>query len=240
MKNPTISVVIPAYNEEESIGLCLTSLVNQNTKRSFEVIIVNNNSTDNTANIVRIFKDRLNLRLISEKKKGRGAARARGFEEAKGNIIFTTDADTIIPQDWIESFVKCFRSKNVVAVTGTCKINDNSWIENEIFNFFQPWTMVIYRIIMQNYWLSGFSFAIRKEIYQKAGKIDTKLNALDDFDLTFRVMKYGKIQIVKNPVITSGRRFRGNFIGGVTSYMKPMLQIALNKKKTIFMDDVRA
>lgn len=239
MNNPDISIVIPAFNEEETIGLCLTSLSKQTTRRQFEVIIINNNSTDNTAKVVSKFKNKLNLRLILEKKKGRGAARARGFDEAKGNIIFTTDADTIIPKDWIESFMKGFSDERVVAVTGTCKIRDNSWIENEIFNFFQPWTMVVYRLIMQNYWLSGFSFAIRKDIYLKAGKIDTKLNALDDFDLTFRVMKFGKIQIVKNPVITSGRRFRGNFIMGVASYCKPMIRIAMNKKKSIYMNDVR-
>lgn len=234
------SVVIPAYNEQDTIGFCLESLVAQKTEQDFEVIVVDNNSTDRTAEVVMQYESKLNLRLLSEKKKGRGAARGAGFEAARSDIIFSTDADSMLPENWIELFTSFFSDKNIVAVTGTGKIIDNTWYKNAFFNVFQPMSMRSYRLFMRHYWLSGFSFAIRKDIYEKAGKIDTTLNALDDIDLGLRVVKHGKIKFVPNaPAIMSGRRFRDDFIKGLISYYKPFMQVVRQESHKVYMDDLR-
>lgn len=94
-----ISVVIPAFNEEAYIKQCLTSLVNQQTTEAYEVIVVDNNSTDSTIQIVQKFNQLLNLKIIHEKVKGRGSARKRAFYETSGKIILSTDADAIVPAD---------------------------------------------------------------------------------------------------------------------------------------------
>lgn len=234
-----ISVVVPAYNEEDAIKVCLDSLVAQKSKYPFEVVVVDNNSTDKTAKVVRSYADKLNLRLVTEKIKGRGAARARGFEEAKGDIIFSTDADTTLPEKWVERFVDEL-TEDYVAVTGTCKIDDNVWYKNAIFNVFQPLSMDMYRIPMRHYWLSGFSFAIWRSAYIKAGKLDPTLNALDDVDLGIRVKNLGKIKFIRDlPVVISGRRFRKNFFWGIISYGKPFMDVAMHKKLNVYMDDIR-
>src|ERR1035437_9820650 len=88
-----VSVVIPAYNEEKYIGACLDSLMDQKEKPD-EIIVVNNNSTDNTAKIVKKYP----VRLINEEQQGMIPARNRGFNEAKFEIIARTDADTILPR----------------------------------------------------------------------------------------------------------------------------------------------
>jgi glycosyltransferase involved in cell wall biosynthesis len=150
-----VSVVIPAYNEEKCIEKCLDALVKQETTIKFEVIVVNNTSTDRTQELVKKYVRKLDLKLLDEKKKGRGSARHAGFQAASGNIIFSTDADTIVPIDWIEKIMGKFK-KDTDAVSGTCKIVDCGKFTNLFFNAFQPLAMKGYRIVMGHYWLSGF------------------------------------------------------------------------------------
>ena len=73
-----VSIVIPAYNEEKLIGKCLSSLVKQDIGEKIEVILVNNSSTDGTVLKARNYLTKLPLKIITEKKKGRGIARERG------------------------------------------------------------------------------------------------------------------------------------------------------------------
>lgn len=239
MREFEISIIIPAYNEEEYIDLCLQSLVLQKTKRDFEVILVDNNSTDATKKIAESFKNKLNIRVITEKNQGRGIARWRGFEEAIGSFLFSTDADTIIPSDWIERFMKYFEDKKIVAVTSLCNINDPSQRNKAIFKLVHLIANQVHRIALGYNCLYGFSFAIRKDIYIKAGKINKMLNALDDVDLGTRVKKFGKIQLVRDlPVLTSNRRYKDGLIRGVINYAKPLIELALKKNKSV-MDDRR-
>lgn len=239
MKKFEISIIIPAYNEEKYLGPCLQSLVWQKTKRNFEVVVVDNNSTDNTKRIAASFKDRLNIRVITEKQQGRGVARWRGFEEATGKFLFSSDADTVFPPDWIESFMKYFKNKKIVAVTSMCNIDDPSQSNKAIFKFVHQLATEGSRIALGHYCLYGFSYAIRRNIYIKAGKIDKTLNALDDLDLGKRVQKYGKIQLVRDmPVLASSRRFKNGMFRGLISFVGPVIQVVLNKNKFI-MDNFR-
>ena len=101
-----ISVVIPAYNEEENITKSLGAFLGQTTKLSYEIILVDNASTDKTVEIAAKYVGKLPLKIIKENKKGRGPARRAGFTKAKGDIIFSTDADAQVPPDWIEKLGK--------------------------------------------------------------------------------------------------------------------------------------
>ncbi|MBI3255845.1 MAG: glycosyltransferase [Candidatus Andersenbacteria bacterium] len=96
-----ISIVIPAYNEAQAISKTLASLVAQDFSGEFEVIVVDNNSSDGTAQVAKAFQDKLNLKVIHEPHQGRGAARAAGFAAAQSRIICSTDADTIVPSNWL-------------------------------------------------------------------------------------------------------------------------------------------
>ncbi|MBF8249856.1 MAG: putative glycosyltransferase [Candidatus Levybacteria bacterium] len=232
MKKFGISIIIPAYNEEHYIGPCLESLVWQKTKHKFEVVVANNNSTDDTKKIALSFKAKLNIRVVDEKQPGRGAARWRGFEEATGDFLFSTDADTIVPPNWIESFMKYFKNKKIVAVTSMCNIDDPSKSNKAIFKFVHRLTTEGSRIALGHYCLYGFSYAIRRDIYLKAGKINKSLNALDDLDLGQRAKKYGKIQLVRDmPVLASSRRFKDGMFKGLISFVGPVLQVVMKNNK---------
>lgn len=240
-KTYSVSVVIPAFNEEKMLSACLTALSKQHYAGFIEVIVVDNNSTDKTADVAATFKGKLPIRVIHEKLKGRSPARRAGFAAAKGDILFSTDADTIVPPTWIEDIVPYFSTPTIAAVTGTCKIEDCSKRINTTFNLLQPQFMKQYRLVFGHYWLSGFNFAIRKEAYERSGGFDPSLNAQEDTDLAFRVHKIGKIKFINQPkVIFSGRRMKNGLILGLYPYAKSYGMYLLNKRGNhVVLSDVR-
>jgi glycosyltransferase involved in cell wall biosynthesis len=234
-----ISVVIPAYNEEKNIARCLDSLCEQKTSQKFEVIVVDNNSTDNTVQIADRYKNKLNLKIIRQKKKGRGAARMAGFKEARGEMILSTDADTTHPINWIEMLVNSFVD-NTIAVTGPWQINDCGYFSNTTFNLVQLLLMRISRLIFGHYCLSGSNFAIKKDAYNQVQGFDESLSVMEDVDLFFQVSKIGKIRFVKkSAVISSGRRFKGGLIKGSLEYVPLWVRYHLKKTKDVDLSDPR-
>lgn len=236
-----ISIVIPAFNEEDNIIHCLNAFLKQTTKRQFEIILVDNASTDRTFEIAKQFANKLNINVISDPIKGRGHARYTGFKNALGNIILSSDADTIVPDEWIEKLASALANNpEIIAVTTPCKIIDCDEKTNRIFNRFQPFVMRIFSFFFGYYWLNGFSFGIRKDAYIKSGGFDLNLNAQEDIDLSFRVSKIGKILFLPNiSVIFSGRRFKKGLIKGLWSYLSTFLNWYWGKKKNLQLDDVR-
>ena len=99
-----LSLVIPVYNEEHHIKACLNAIAAQ-TAAPFEVILVDNNSTDKTVEIAKHFPF---VKVINEPRQGRGWARTAGFNAAKGEIIGRIDADSRIDPDWVEHAVRHF------------------------------------------------------------------------------------------------------------------------------------
>jgi peptidoglycan-N-acetylglucosamine deacetylase len=236
-----ISIVIPAYNEQKTIGQTLDSLAVQKTQHPFEVIVVDNNSTDKTVKIVNAYRTRLDITLIEEKRKGRSPARRAGFAAARGDIIFSTDADVVVPPDWIGKMASYFADPSIAAVTGICRINDCGWLINTIVNLYQIVSTVIYNSIFHHTWLSGFSFAIRKSIYEQSGGFDPELNCHEDTELSHRVKKIGKIKVVREPIILfSGRRFQQGLIKGTWQYLSSWMKVfILKKKEETYLSDVR-
>lgn len=233
-----VSVVVPAYNEEKSIKETLESLIDQDTDLDYEVVLIDNNSTDKTVEIAKPFQKRINLRVINEKKQGRGAARARGFEEAKGRIILSADADSIFYKDWINTLVKPLNGK-VVAATTSCKIVDCTPLTNAVFNLLQPKIVKAYRIFFGYYWLSGFSFSILKEAYKKSGGFDKDMQSQEDTDLSFKVAKVGKIAFIDKPVIFSGRRFKDGLLVGLYDYLRSFTEAFLFRNKKVYLSNIR-
>lgn len=239
MISPKVSVVIIAFNEEGNIKNCLKSLVYQKCGFKFEVILVDNNSTDKTVEFALNFKDELNLKIISEKKQGRGAARAKGFKEANGQIIFSGDADAIYPDNWLSIFTSKLEKSQAVAITGTMRINDCSVLTNRTVNFLQPKLMMLYKVILGYYWLSGFNFAIKKDTYEQSGGFDSNLQSQEDIVLSPQVHKIGKIEFLKKPVLVSGRRFKKGLSFGLYQYLQSFIDAFIFKKDNAYLDNPR-
>lgn len=235
-----ISVVIPAFNEEKSIGACLKSLTRQTTKQDFEVIVVNNASTDRTAEVVENFAGRLTIRLISEKKKGRGQARATGCASAHGEILLSTDADTQVPANWIEVMTSPFSDPQVVATVSLAHITDAGTLNNWLYRVADVLYMWGYRFFTGYHSGVGFSMAMRKTAYTECGGFDAELKAQEDLDLGARLRKQGKIILLSQmSVHVSGRRFAHGVLRGGLPYLKTTVQLFFLRKKTIDLHDVR-
>src|SRR5688572_8887700 len=100
-----ISIIIPTYNEESVLKKCLESLSLQ-TYKSFEIIIVDDGSSDNTKNIVESLKSQIsNLNFLTQKHGGAGAARNLGAKEAKGTILVFVDADMTFDKDFLKDLI---------------------------------------------------------------------------------------------------------------------------------------
>lgn len=217
-----VAVVVPAHNEAEALPACLDALANQQTRHEYEVILVDNASTDQTAEVARSWRGRLSLRVISEPRKGRGSARRRGFAEAKTDIILSTDADSIVPPDWIEALVgELLAHPDAAAVSGSSYITDGTRITNWTMKIGMPLSLRLYRLMVGHYMLTGANFAIRRRAYETAGGFDAARDMLDDADLAFRVAKIGRIIYMKQPkVLTEGDRFGNGFVRSFWHYAR--------------------
>lgn len=214
-KKPAISVVIPAWNEEKVVQKTIHALTKQETKIPFEVVFVDNNCTDNTVKMVEAFEKELRgLKIICEKNQGIGAAREAGFSNSEADIIASTDADTIVPPEWISKIWDEFwKDPHLDALVGTYIFETKS----HIFNFLSKRIMILvdhfHRWVTGSFAFRGLNFAVKKSAWKKAGGFNPKLSALEDVDLSLRVGKFGKIKYLPNfTVITTYRRFEGRFL----------------------------
>jgi len=109
-----VSIVIPVYNEAAQLGACLEAIATQ-TVRPYEVTVVDNNSTDDSAAVAANFDF---VRVLQEPKQGVLHARTRGFDAARGDIIARIDADSLLATDWVASVQAVFADPAVDAVSG--------------------------------------------------------------------------------------------------------------------------
>lgn len=234
-----ITVVVPAYNEGKSISSCLASLAKQVYANKYEVILVDNNSTDNTVKIAKTFLDKIPLKIINEKVQGRGAAKARGANEAKGDILAYLDADTRAYPSWLSVIDDAFENESTIAITGPWETYDlpDSFTKWFLHNF-QEEAMLPITLYLGHPDLNGMNMAIRTDIYHKAGGFNTNLNVHDDFDLAKRISRFGKVKYIKNmKVATSGRRYKKGILTGIMSYHKGSLNYLFGKRADL--EDIR-
>lgn len=205
MKDISITVIIPAYNEEKTIAKCLTSVLRQKVKAD-EIVVVNNNSTDKTVEIAKSFS----VRVIDEKKQGMISARNAGFDYVKSDIIARTDADSMVPQNWIAKIKELFLQRDVLAVSGPAYFFDLpgtvklSYLSSRLL-----FKLVEKRI--KTDCLFGPNMALRKSAWEKVRKEVCTTDALvhEDIDLAIHLSKYGKIKFDSKLIIaTSARRWK--------------------------------
>lgn len=208
-----ISIIIPAYNEEKLLPLCLKSILAARLPEDYEIIVVNNASTDRTEEIAKSFPS---VKVINELRRGANRARQAGFLASTGDILVYFDADTIIPTDWFLNALNIFQNDSkLIGVTGPYhygKIPKIAgilvWLYDHIIipGFERIWQYIFRQ---GGVMLIGGNFAVKREALEAIGGFDTKLDFYgDDIDLTRRLAKVGKIRFInKLSVYSSPRRF---------------------------------
>ena len=190
-----ISVIIPTYNEEKNIGKCIKSLLNQTIhKEDYEIIVVDGKSKDKTTEIA----NKLGAKVIKQKSNGVGGARNDGVEISKSEIIATTDADTILPENWLETILKNFK-KNIVCVFGPLKPAKKTLFYNLIFYLRDK---IIYSLSRTNIFhnICGSNSGFRKKEFLKVSGFNPELTSSDDVEISMRLKKYGSIYFDKNMI----------------------------------------
>lgn len=201
-KRPRFSIVIPCYNEADFIGNTLESLKLQDTKETYEVIIVDNNCTDETARIAA----RYGVKVVTEPVAGICWARQAGTKAAQGEIIVSTDADTIFATNWLSIIDKKFRKNNrLVAVAGPCRYYNGPWW-GKTYPYLLFSTVYAYsRVVGRPFYLTATNIAFKKSAW--TGYDVTLMQGGDELDLLHKLRRVGKVQFVNsNPVYTSARR----------------------------------
>lgn len=231
------SIVIPIYNEEKLLSKCLESLTRLDySQRDFEIIAVDNNSTDMTSEILNQYSRAYPfVKVISEKKQGNVFALIAGCQNAQGEILVFTDADTIAPKNWLKNYEKAYQNEKVVCAGGGARMRP-------VFLKARIVERAINLAASKLKFYCGFNMSIRRIVYQKIGGFDPRVNFDQDFFLIFRAKKFGSSVFVNdNEVITSSRRFK-SFKATVylTKSLFNIVSLSVFKKALFFeFDNVR-
>jgi len=208
-----ISIVIPALNEEKYLPGCLKSLHNQDYTGSYEIIIADNGSTDDTVRIAHEFGVRV---VPSHGKKSVFYARQIGADAAQGDIIAQADADTIYPKDWLSRIAHVFeKNPNAVAVTGRYIYTEPPWWAKVEYIFRTNLNLVTTFILGRPLIISGATFAFRREPFVALGCYHDIAYAPDQWGIASRLSKRGKVVFDKKLCVETSPR----------SVNKPLLSI---------------
>lgn len=202
-----ISVIVPAYNAGKTIGQTLLALTNQSYPAElYEIIVVDDGSTDGTGDIIKdcavnlhTKKFAMGVKYIRQENRGPAAARNRGVEDAKGEIILFTDSDCVPDVNWISEMVKPFTDMNVVGVKGAYRTRQQSIIARFAQIEFEERFEILKKaesIDMVDTYSAGF----RKDIFLKMGGFDTSFPSAnnEDTELSYRMSRLG-FKMVFNP-----------------------------------------
>lgn len=190
-----ISVIIPLYNKEKFIAKTLQSVLSQ-TFSDFEVLVIDDGSTDKSVAIVKEFTDE-RIRLISKENQGVSATRNLGIEKSSGKFIVFLDADDIWKNDFLEttySITNNYPDQKVFSLAIEIEIGNRVFpaeysISKEkniqIVNYFEA------SLLQSAIFASGTVF--EKSVFEKAGNFDTSLQTEEDIDLWIRIGLHFKV-----------------------------------------------
>lgn len=199
-KNDTVSVVIPARNEQDSLPICLESLL-QNTDPSIEFIIVNDRSSDDTQSIINTYSKKdsrvKSVHLAEERHgnlRGKPGALHAGINAAKGDIIIMSDADCTFPKEWIHTIKNAYSNPEIGMMAGFTSINTTT-----AFHHLQDMEWLMNHTLASSAMSLGHplgcfgnNLSIRKSVYEAVGGYaGIEFSVTEDLQLLTRVSKAG-------------------------------------------------
>lgn len=183
---PAVSVIIPAYNAKNTIIETIQSLQKQ-TFSDFEVIVINDGSTDNTLEVLSAIQDS-RIKVFSYENGGLPVARNRGISQATGEFITFLDADDLWTSDKLELQIAALQQhpEAGVAYSWTAFIDENS-------EFLYAWAPLFYegnvypQLLIRNFISSGSNIIVRRQFIEASGEFDPLLKSAEDWDYYIRL-----------------------------------------------------
>ena len=215
-----LSFVVPAYNEELYLAECLESILTEISRHSlpdeiapeFEVIVVNNASTDRTRDVAMGYPA---VRVIDEPRKGLPAARQAGFNASSGALVANVDADSRLPSGWIDKVLATFHAEpDVVALSGPVLYYDLLPHQRVLVQVFYLTAFVTYAL---NRWVlrvgsmvQGGNFVTRRASLEAIGGFDLSISFYgEDTDIARRLNDVGKVRFSLDlKMFSSARRLK--------------------------------
>ena len=248
------SILVPAYNEERSISSCLNSLSSL-TYGNKEIIVIDDASTDRTTQLVERFLDKGVVLVKREKNGGRAAALNSGLQKATGDVIITTDADTVVPADWLQRFKLHFEQQGVVAVGGAYQAyNRDKPLANATSVLDHILNGILKKSLVPNK-LSGVNSAIRRDALLDVGGFNENSWWSEDSELGWKLSRIGTVVYDPNNMVSTqypdtwsgiwGRKFYWGYAMGlkfreqmsftVKLWIRPMTFAALFVSLLVFL-----
>ena len=181
------SVIVPARNEERMIGRCLERLAAMNYPRdNFEVILVDNGSTDRTLEVFQSWADRLNVRVLQRPNVKISALRNLGAAEAKGDGLAFLDADCLVPSEWLRDADRFLSNENEGIVGAHYRIPpDSTWLARSWFDDEHANTAG------DTSYVPAGDVLLRKSTFVRIGGFDEKLETNEDYEFCRRARRLG-------------------------------------------------
>jgi glycosyltransferase involved in cell wall biosynthesis len=189
-----LSIIIPTLNEETTIAQTLQSLIKQDFKHGFEIIIVDGGSTDNTLQIARNYD--VNV-IIAH---GENIARSQniGAASAATDVLIFTQADTTMPRNWLRKIYGEFaRDDDLVAITGPLNLTPDAptWMKIEYAGWnIVRWLTSLLPLPLGAFFSSGPNIAVRRWAFKAIGGYDEFLPMHEDGTLGKTLKKFGKVR----------------------------------------------
>lgn len=229
-----ISFIIPARNEENYIGPTIESILKQPAELVKEIIVVNNNSADNTVKIASSYPS---VRVLEETVSGTNITRQRGVDAASGDIVAFVDADNMLPPDWSKICLEYLNKPGVVAVSGPYKYYDQNWLANWLsyYGFLviaYPIYWLVHYVFRKGSIVLGGNIAARRETLLKVGGLDTRYKFFgDDANTGKKLRSVGKVIFTHRLFsLSSARRYKTH------GYFKTLFRYFMNFTWVILFD----
>ncbi|HNX74641.1 MAG TPA: glycosyltransferase [Candidatus Rifleibacterium sp.] len=185
------SVIVPVYNGGEGLARCLMALSRQVTGFAFEVIVVDDASSEDISRQIDSFSAKMTLRCHRlAKNSGPGAARNAGVALAQNNILLFTDADCVPATDWVEKMLRPFADPEVTGVKGVYITHQHDlWARLAQLEFAERYEKLASYAEID--FIDTYSGGYRKSAFLAAGGFNEELRQNEDVDLAFRVKTSG-------------------------------------------------
>jgi len=193
---PTISVIIPAFNAEKTIAETIASVQNQ-TFSDFEILVINDGSTDNTLEVIQTIKDP-RLHALSYENGGLPVARNRGISHSRGDFIAFLDADDLWFPDKLELQLAALQAQPEAGLAYSWTYYKFESEEDSYADTSNSFEGNVYaNLLLKNFLQSGSNPLVRREVIDSIGYFDPQLKSCEDWDFYLRVAAKWSFALVK-------------------------------------------
>ncbi len=209
--NLNFSIIIPVYNRPNEIDELLESLTKQDFSTDFEVLIIEDGSTQKSESIVEKYKDQLNLTYFFKENSGAGASRNFGMQQALGNYFIILDSDVIVPNQYLSVVKKALENDFTDAFGGPDAAHKSFTLLQKAINYSMTSVLTTGGIrgkkqAVGEFQPRSFNLGLSQKAFSKTNGFSKMKNG-EDIDLTFRLWKNGfETQLIEKAFVYHKRR----------------------------------